>query len=225
MNKYVVFLLLVLGSILLIGQLVDARSSPKGGRQQAADVTDDDEFSEFDDEFESVPKSKKAASTAAGGSAAESSKKTQQKHQTNDDDFEEVAVEDEDVAENEFASSRPSPSSKSQIKDDTRKKAAAAEEKEAQNKKKPTEFSNLNADDLDMEEFEHFADEDEFETEEEIKMPSKDASGSEKQKSNGGSKQDAKGMPSLKIADVPMHLMTNGNNFRHILSIKNHTYR
>jgi hypothetical protein len=66
-------------------------------------------------------------------------------------------------------------------------------------------------DDLDMEEFEHFVDDEEFEgaTTETISTSKTDKKSKKHGSSNSNSNSDQ--MPNLKIADVPKHLMTNGN--------------
>lgn len=73
-------------------------------------------------------------------------------------------------------------------------------------------------DDLDMEEFEHFVDDEEFEglsVDTSTNIPK-----SSTQKSKTQSSADSKSsMPSLKIADVPTHLISNGNWQNYIYEI------
>jgi len=73
-----------------------------------------------------------------------------------------------------------------------------------------------NLDDLDQEEFEHFVDEEEFEGyESATKTPEVKDTKSKKPTAQKPSEK----MPSLKIADVPMHLMQNGNWSNYIWEI------
>lgn len=111
--------------------------------------------------------------------------------------------------------------SSSKSADSGQAKKPAAEREQSSSKKQATggdgSFNSLNPDDLDMEEFEHFVDEEEFEGDE-FRLPSskesstaKPGDSSSQQRGAPPSKGDNKPMPSLKIADVPMHLMSNGN--------------
>lgn len=79
--------------------------------------------------------------------------------------------------------------------------------KESVSDKKPTK-NDFGADELDLEEFENFADDDEFET---TTPFGRDDEFEGKAKGKSKQQTDGKAMPNLKIADVPLHLMSSGN--------------
>ena len=199
MKSLLVFVLVSLVAASLLSNSVHCR------RQQVN--SEEDEFSEFDtisDEEEvsgdNKPRKKydepKLVKEARAADFASFDDETIES-EGDDEDFEDPN-ESDDFKRNNF-DKKPKP-------DDLKAKLDADESK------KPKTFSGFNInnpDDLDMEEFEHFVDEEEFEGFESTpKTPeTKEAS----KKKQPGKQADANKMPSLKIADVPMHLMSNGN--------------
>lgn len=185
-------LILLAISLIVVGHVNGRRNEP---------VFEEDEFSEFDiDEEEVAPVKRRESakvSKESDFSEFDDESKDNEDGEVEDEDFEE---EDGDLNDlNTNSDNKPKPE---------RSAEKASSEKE---QKKPTNaFKMNNIDDLDMEEFEHFIDDEEFEGfESTTKAPeSKKETGSKRSKQ---SQNTAEKMPSLKIADVPMHLMQNGN--------------
>ena len=151
--------------------------------QAARNPADEDEFSEFelDDDSSSNQNAKKKQSEPKPA-------KADPKKEADFTNFDETIDDEEDP---EF---------------ETPKTAKKPTPPPVQQAKQAPKFAT---DDLDMEEFEHFADDEEFETLETNPKPRDAAKKSAEPKSS--TKQDANKMPSLKIADVPKHLISNGN--------------
>lgn len=197
--------------VLLVGLLATSVFAGHKQKSSRVDVDDDgsDEFSEFDDEFESPKQtgsSKPASSTQAPPSQQQKQQQQQQKPVVDDDDFDSVVVEDDEPA---VVRKKPADTSKHQ-----------QQQKTPDVDKKSKSGGDFNADEFDMEEFENFVDEDEFEASASSTPSGFEAGGSKSEsskesggKSTGNKQQDAsgKGMPNLKIADVPLHLMSSGN--------------
>lgn len=167
----------------------------KLSKKKASQEYDQDEFSEFDniEDDDSSKRVKKPVVKEA--EKAEFSKF----NQAGDDG--DVSIEQDDFSnfEEELASSTPSaPPAKQRAESSTQ-----------QAKQQQPAFNLNNADDLDAEEFEHFIDEEEFEGFEASSTKTPAATSSKQ--SSGANKQAADSKPSLKIADVPQHLMSNGN--------------
>lgn len=192
-KSLIYFLLLVAITVLLLNDKIECKS-----RRQ--DQFDEDEFSEFDsveDDAADLKSNKKQQE------AATSQQKNQQKSQESKNDFSsfDETIEDEDNNEDEHTQQKPKPKQNQQ---ETSKKQKESSSHQAQNNE-----------DLDTEEFEHFVDDEEFEG---LDSPSSNSKSSKDQASTTSQSQaqksksqDQKSMPSLKIADVPIHLISNGN--------------
>lgn len=176
--------LILLVVLVVSSVLVAGQKQQRRGRGAASAEVDDDEFSEFDDEFES---SKPAAASSQSTQSPPAQAKKSAQPKNDDDEFDSVVLEEE--------------------------KPSVDKLKEPLSDKKQTR-NDFGADELDLEEFENFADDDEFETttpfgrDEEFEGKSSGQKGKSKQQQQ---QLDGKSMPNLKIADVPLHLMSSGN--------------
>ena len=184
----------------------------QGARKSARE--DDDDFNEFDNfDEESGNKAAKAPASVKSQETLKQGKK----EQVPSDDFAGFDEDVSEVEEEEVPLARPA---KEQAK------PAAQEQKQQANKPKKTPMFQqaANQDDLDAEEFEHFVDDEEFETFDSSEVKESDDSKPSAKKPASGQKASAakeqkNAMPSLKIADVPKHLMTNGNWQNYIYEI------
>lgn len=155
-------------------------------RQQQPD--DDNEFDEFDS-FDAEEQTKKPIIT-------NDPPKNLNDFDDDDDGLVKTELFDEEEFDEKHTNNNKKPKSK---------------QAELQKQERQAYFSNSGnmGDDLDMEEFEHFVDEEEFEGIETI--PKTDSNKKTKKSSSSSPSSSSDQMPSLKIADVPKHLMTNGN--------------
>lgn len=149
---------------------------------------DSDEFSEFDnleeDATNRVKKAEKIKETV----------KANDFDSFNQEDDDQTTIEQDDFINFE--------------QDDTPNTTPASNKQQsAASSKQQTSFNLNNADDLDTEEFEHFVDEEEFEGFETTTTKASNV----KQTTKTTDSKTQNTMPSLKIADVPLHLMSNGN--------------
>lgn len=179
MNK-----LVAIGLICLV-LISSCSAAQKNSRRGANVAVDDDEFSEFDDEFEKpATKSPEAAQRRAAVTQPPTPS-------TNEDDFE---------SDDDFNVNSATP------KQDATKKAPTDQKKpSSQQQQQQTKSADFNADELDLEEFDNFADDDEFDSSASSTSSPYESADAKK------SGKDSKAMPSLKIADVPLHLMSTGN--------------
>ncbi len=186
MKISIILLLLVISLFCLVNKS-NCRS---GGRKVSQDF-DQDEFSEFDNIGDEDQKNVRPPTK-------QQVKQPEIKlNDKNDDDDATIEQQDDFTSfEEDVPSSSPASSSSKQ--------------QNQQVPKQQNSFNLNNPDDLDMEEFEHFVDEEEFEGFETSTKSNNNNNNINKPASTG--KQPSKSeMPSLKIADVPMHLMSNGN--------------
>lgn len=215
------FLLTIL--LVQMSRLIDSSAARGSQQKQQQQTVDDDEFSEFDSIEDEDVAGKKTPPKPAAATSAES------KHKDDFAGFDEASVSNED---DEFESFGDAAETKKQTQQQKQQQQQAKKIKVEQktdtgagagNKKKPPQ-STFN-DDLDQEEFEHLVDDEEFEGFEsgkkEATKPSSSGGGGvgggqtagDNGNKAGGKKLDQSGggMPNLKIASVPVHLMSSGN--------------
>lgn len=180
MNK-----LVAIGLICLV-LISSCSAAQKNSRRGANVAVDDDEFSEFDDEFEKpATKSPEAAQRRAAVTQPPPPTPS-----TNEDDFE---------SDDDFNVNSATPKQEATKKVPTDQKKPSSQQQQQQ-----TKSADFNADELDLEEFDNFADDDEFDSSASSTSSPYESADAKK------SGKDSKAMPSLKIADVPLHLMSTG---------------
>jgi hypothetical protein len=168
------------------------------GRRQKIETGefDEDEFSEFDNLEEENAAQKKQPVAAKQQKQAESTTPKPTSPDNDASNFDELIEDEDDIEQAE-----------KQAAQQNAKKEATGSKKPKQQQKKQ-HVSNL--DDLDMEEFERFVDEEEFEGFSDAK--------SEKVKVDPKAGQK-NAIPSLKITDVPTHLMSTSNWHNYVWEI------
>lgn len=181
MNK-----LVAIGLICLV-LISSCSAAQKNSRRGANVAVDDDEFSEFDDEFEK-PATK--SPETAQRRAAVTQPPPPPTPATNEDDFE---------SDDDFNVNSATPKQEATKKAPTDQKKPSSQQQQQQ-----TKSADFNADELDLEEFDNFADDDEFDSSASSTSSPYESADAKK------SGKDSKAMPSLKIADVPLHLMSTG---------------
>lgn len=205
------FTVLVLLALALLGNVA------QGARKSVRGEDDDDEFNEFDnfDEEKAAAAGKVPAASKSQETLKQTTQSGGQGGKRDQDDF--AGFDDEEVSEAE----------EEEVPVAAKAKVKPAQDQQKQQQKKAPAFQASNQDDLDAEEFEHFVDDEEFETFDSSEIKDSDAA-DKKQKpkpakasSSSGKEQknSNNAMPSLKIADVPKHLMTNGNWQNYIYEI------
>lgn len=199
-------LLLLVFLITLIGL-----SQVQSRRSDSRDSFDEDDFSDFDIDEEEAPSPVRRKNRESGKESDQSNEFTTFDDTNKEDDGE---VEDEDFEDDPENLNDLNSNSNNKPKPDGSGERVASS---GGQKKNATAF-NMNTDDLDMEEFEHFIDDEEFEGFESTTKAPETNSKSKKPKATDNQKSGDK-MPSLKIADVPMHLMQNGNWTNYIWEI------
>lgn len=183
--KSSIFVLLMIISMICLINIGNCKLAKKSSQQQDFDA---DEFSEFDNLEEDATNRVKKADKI--------------KETVKANDFDSFNQEDDDqttIEQDDFINFE---------QDDTPNTTPASKKQQsAASSKQQTSFNLNNADDLDMEEFEHFVDEEEFEGFETTTTKASNI----KQTTKTTDSKTQNTMPSLKIADVPLHLMSNGN--------------
>lgn len=189
------FILFVALALLIAATTIEAKNNRRRS-QDANEFDDDDEFSEFDNSDE-----ESNAREAAGGGKKQSQQETKKQpepvasNQQGEDGFDEL-IEDE-FEETEIKKEQP-------IKKDEKPSSSVKHQQQA---------SQQSVDDLDMEEFEHFVDDEEFEN-----FDGKPAAKSDKSKPKSVKTEDTK-MPNLKITNVPTHLLSVNNWHNYVWEI------
>jgi hypothetical protein len=205
-------LIVVVSLVALLALFGDVSAAKAKRQQQEAAEFDTDEFSEFDsvDDDESTVKMNKGSQKQQAAPSQASDKADEFSSFDQESDFD-GEIDNGDDSENVRAreQQQQQQSSKNEPKPQQQK------QKQQQPKKVANSFGVNMGDDLDSEEFEHFVDDDEFENFETNAKTgggasSKDSASSSDKKTSS-SKSDSSSMPSLKITDVPKHLLTNGN--------------
>ncbi len=217
-------ILLIIG-LISISYLTNTKVSCRRARDNDfAGSFEEDEFKEFDtvtdeelnEELSDKPKKKLdqvklvKESRASDFSGFDNNNEDETIENADDEDFEDPS-DDDDFKKNNF-DKKPKP-------DDSKVKVESPNANTKQKVFSSSSFNLNNPDDLDMEEFEHFVDEEEFEGFEQTQSSkqssqngAKDESNNKrKQHKNSGASDSSNKMPNLKIADVPMHLMSRGN--------------
>jgi hypothetical protein len=198
-------LILLLTFTVAMAMLAPAVHAGRGQRQQRSDTGefDEDEFSEFDNIDEEVSGQKKAPAKQQQNQPPNVESQPKPTVAENDDSFDEL-IEDEDEPAAKPSSSQHQTKDTGSVKKQQQQKAA-------------------NLDDLDMEEFEHFVDEEEFEGFADSKNSQQQGgkTGDKTAKSDGktGQKSGESSIPSLKITDVPTHLMSTSNWHNYVWEI------
>ena len=186
-------------TLCLIGSATAAR-----GQNHKKAASDDDEFGEFDD-FDEADTPKKPAKAAA---------KPEPVKKDDFSNFDDTIIEedyDEDTnSDEEFENTKQKKPDKA-ASQSASEKSVPPKNSDASSSSSSSSFNSASSlsDDLDTEEFEHFVDDRDFDELE--SAPKTPKSKEDKAKHSGGDSKASNQMPSLKIADVPKHLMTNGN--------------
>lgn len=195
-------LLFLIFLITLIG--VTHVNSRRSGSQDSFDEEDFSEFDDMLDEEEAPPPVRrknrnfeKKNDKDNDFAEFDGNKQDEEDGEVEDEDFEDDPENLNDLNSN--SNNKPKPDG-----------SGVKVESSGKDQKKNASAFNLNSDDLDMEEFEHFIDDEEFEGfESTTKAPESKSSKSKNSKSDN--QKSGEKLPNLKFADVPKHLMQNGN--------------
>lgn len=172
-----------------------------------SDDFDEDEFSEFDN-LDEDEKPKKAEQPVPASNTQQASKNKLKQDEADFASFETIDEENEDQ-DDEFENK---PNNQDQQQQQQQKSQQSQQQQQkAPTKKSDSLYGQNNQDDLDMEEFEHFVDDEEFEGFDSKSSKSESSKSKDTKSTNQKPKDSKSDMPNLKIADVPMHLMSNGN--------------
>lgn len=196
--KIIKFNIIILLAILVNLFIIECQIKNKQGQQFS-----DDEFSEFDSMDED---SKPVASNNNKKSTPNNEQVVTPNTNNKKDDF--ASFDNEAIVSNEDEETPSTSNDKNTQKQNEQPSKPVKAQQDPVVKKKST-FN----DDLDMEEFEHLADDEEFEGYDSKNKESKPAAASPSNSDSKSTSKTAKdnSMPNLKIANVPTHLMSTGN--------------